>query len=892
MTQAQAGGSGTDPVLAARLAVPRLPGGFVRRPRLLRQLTEAVDRPLTLVNGPAGAGKSLLAADWTRRRAGAGDVVWLTAEREDDVPGVFWASLFQALRHAGLDLPDEAAAGPAQADAVGQPLLVRLAAHLAARREPLILVIDQFERVPGADVAAGLDYLLSGASSGLRLVLISRGEPLLPLHRYRLAGEITEIRARDLAFLPEECARLVGSQGLSLCDDAVRALTDRTEGWAAGLRLCALAAQQSDNPEVYLKDFEAGETTLADFLLAEVLAIQSAEAQDLVLRTSILEQTHVELANTLTGRRDAARILDGLAHTNAFVEPIGHRWYRHHPLFAEILRYRLRSRDPGLEAELHRRAARWLCERGRLADALPHAAAAGDWELAAEQLVEGLAVGWLFAGLEAGRLRRLFADMPPRAGGVCPELVRAASALTHQDANRALAHLERAEACVSVDGGPAAAVELTRAFLHVLAASLTGSADEAEDCAAAAEALECQTPDGQLAGHPELPGLLHAALGSACLWEGRFDRARSAFTRAVEVSADPAGAATRQAAMSRLALIDLLRGAPGRAQAKARAAIIEAEHRGLSPSPGTSVAHLVLARAAFERDELAVARAGLENAAACEASGRDPIVTAGVAVLRSRLLLADGDPAAALEALAPAWPAPWVADSVRTPSPWAWSEAAEAASAAHLAQGDPAAAADTAARAARRDPACAVALARARLAADGGAAALETLDEAGAVLADRPPAVAVRALLVRARAAQCAGDETAAARRLAQALTVARPDRLRRPFRETGEWVRRLLLTHPGLVEAHTWLPGDLRAGLPGAGSPARSDGGVLVEPLSVREREVLERAAQMMSTREIADDLYLSVNTVKTHLKNINRKLCATRRAEAVRRARRLRML
>ena len=897
MKQWDEGDPGADPLLAARFAVPRLPDGFVRRSRLLARLDQGLRRPLVLVNGPAGSGKSLLVADWTAR-TGADRVVWLTAEREDNVPAVFWACLLQALRNSGFDMPKDVA-GPVQADAVGHPLLARLAAHLAARSEPVVVVIDQFERVPSADVAGGLDYLLSHASTGLRLVLISRTEPLLPLHRYRVADEITEIRSRDLVFLPEESARLLGHQGLSLCDDAVRALTDRTEGWAAGLRLSALAATQSDNPEVYLKDFEAGETTLADFLLAEVLAVQSAEAQDLVVRTSILEQTHVDLADALTGRRDAARILDELAHTNAFVEPIGHHWYRHHPLFAEILRYRLRARDSGLVSELHRRAAQWLCERGRLADALPHAAAAGDWEFAAGRFVEGLAVGWLFAGLEAEKLRRLFTDMPPHIGGACPELVRAALALTHQDTNRAVAHLDRAEKHMSELGGQPAAVALIHAFLHVLAASLTGSADEAQQSAATADALECHTPDGQLASHPELPGLLHNALGSACLWEGRFDAARSAFTRAVEVSNDPAGAATRQDALSRLALIDLLRGTLGRAQAKARVAIIEAERCGLPPSSSTSVAHLVLARAAFERDELAVARAGLESAAGSATAEHDPIVTAGVAVLRSRLLLADGDPAAALEALAPAWPAPFVAESVETPSPWAWSEAAEAASAAHLAQGDPATAADTAAREAGHDPACAVALARAQLVAGGGAAALETLDSAGAALATQPSAVAVRALLVRARAAQFAGDEAAAARHLGKALALARPDRLRRPFRETGGWVRRLLRTHPGLVEGHGWLPGDLRAEVLGTGANASGlpggpglPDGMVVEPLSMREREVLERAAQMMSTQEIADDLYLSVNTVKTHLKNINRKLCATRRAEAVRRARQLRML
>lgn len=880
-----------EATLSAAFAVPPLPDGFVRRPRLLRLVTEGLRRPLLMVNGPAGAGKSLLVADWIVATAGrrAGVLAWLTVERDDAMPGVFFAHLLQVLRQAGLRLP-RALAEPADSDVVGRPLLVHLTSHLAVLGEPVILVVDQFERATGAPIADGLDFLITHSGAGLRTVLITRTDPQLPLHRYHTADRIAEIRGHDLTFLADETGRLVRSQGLALGDDTIRAFTDRTGGWVAGLRLAALAARQRPDPEAYIKQFETAETTIADFMTAEVLAGLSAQAQDLVLRTSILDRVHVDLANTLTGRRDAGRILDELAHANAFVESIGHHWYRHHPLFAQIMRYRLRAADPCLEAELHRSAAGWFHDAGQSMPALSHAALGGDWQVAAEWFVEDLSVGLLFAGLEADRLRSMFTRMPPETPGACPDLIRAALALERHDAVRALPHLTAAQQFLAANPGADPSTRLTCAFLYVLASALTGRADDAHHWAAAFDALEQQMSTGAVKCHPELIGLLRTALGSACLWEGRFDQARRALILAGD-SPGPAASATHQEAESRLALVDLLQGpsGPARPRDHARAAILETDRNGLARG-NAGIAHLVLARIALEHDEPADARANLQTAAASAAAGHDPIMTTVLAVTRSRLLLAEGDPAGALDALAPARSAVQRAAAAKSASNWARSEVAEAASAALLARGDADAAAAAAAREASHDPSCAVALAQAQLAADADPTALSTVEEM-ARAEGIAPTVVVRSLLVRARAAHRAGDDDSAVRRLALALDIARPECLRRPFRETGPWVSPLLRAHPNLAEAHDRL---MRHGQPQRrpAVPAEPVDDMIIEPLSAREREILERAAEMMSTREIADDLYLSVNTVKTHLKNINRKLCATRRAEAVRRARRLRML
>lgn len=876
-----------DPVLAARFSVPVLPKTFVRRPRLTERLTQGVRGPLTLVNGPAGAGKTLLVADWIAEGHAPGPPAWLTVAPEDNGPGVFWTYVLESLRRHGLAAEDDIGS-PAQPGEVDHSLLTRLAAELSRRAEPVVLVLDEFDRVgTSAEVAEELQFVLRNAGDGLRLLIISRTEPLLPLHRYRAAGDVTDIRGADLAFRPEETAELLDRHGMHLSDDGIRALTERTAGWAAGLRLCTLAAQGSDDPETFLKDFEAGQSTLADFLLAEVLDTQPAETQDLLLRTSILEQIHPGLANALTEGDDAEAILAGLQRANAFVEAIGHSWYRLHPLFAEILRVHLRVRHPGLEAELHRRAARWLSEAGLLAEALPHAADAGDWELAATWFIDGLAIGRLLTGLDSEHLDAFFSRMPPDVSGPAADLVRAARELAHHDIDRGLGHLRRAEQNVPEDdasGTPA--LRLSCALLGVLAARMTGSADRAEAAADDVEAAGHGIPAESLARHPELPALVLTDLGSAQLWAGRFDAAQSSLAGAVKADGGPDTALPRHECLSRLALIDFLRGWPARAESHAREAVAEAERSGLPPDARTGIAQLVLAAVAIDHDDLEVARTHLDHAASSTLP-RDPLVNAGLALLRSRLLLARGHPRAALRLLEEQQRCPTPGE----PSPWVNDRTALTMAGAYLADGRPGAAREVLEDAEGISGVeNVIAAARARLATGDGKAAHDLL-AALPTGHGEGPAITVRALLARAQTADALGDAAEAQRLVARALAVGRPEHLRRPFLESGPWLRRLTRRRPDVAQGHDWLP-EWLVGPTAAGEPDECPPAPVTEPLSQREHEVLERLAQMMSTEEIAADLYLSVNTVKTHLKSLYRKLSATRRGEAVRRARELHLL
>ncbi|MEU6485328.1 LuxR C-terminal-related transcriptional regulator [Streptomyces sp. NPDC046887] len=872
-----------DPFLRTRLAPPARPALFLPRRRLVRHLDQASRTPLTLLNGPAGAGKTLLAADWADGRRE--QVAWLTVEAGDRRPGMFWAYVREALRAGGAPAPDTAGlpADPGRAD---RRLLVALAAALHQHDRPVVLVLDEYDRMGASEVAEQLEFVLRHAGRGLRLVLVTRTEPPLPLHRYRTAGELTEIRAAELAFTPEEAAALLELHGLGgLPPYAVRDLVDRTRGWAAGLRLCALAARESADPERYLKEFEADRGAIADFLLAEVLRGRPEETQDLLLRVSVLDRFRPDLADTLTGRSDAEPILVGLHRANAFVERLEHSWYRLHPLFGEILRAHLRVRLPGLEPVLHRRAARWWRCQGVLPETLAHAAAAGDGDLAAGALVDDLAIGRLLTGPDADELARTTAPVGTGTSSPAADLVRAARDLARCDVERGLAGLRHAEERPAGGRAPGeaadqavdpAAARLSRALLEVLAARLTGCPRAAERAAATADGLLREVPARLLERHPEVPALLLTHLGSVRLWAGRFEEARAALTTAAGAPVAACTALPRAESMGHLALLDYLHGWLGRAERRALAAVSETERLDGSRPPGCGLAALVLAAVAVDRDELDRARA-LLGAAPRPPEGRDPVPAAGRALATTRLLLAGGNTRAAVEAADPAVP-------TAVASPWAAGHTALVTSAARLARGRPDEAAEALRGVPGDQPLCAVEAAALSLAAGRREAAVDLLDALRA-RGGTGPVVSVRAALVRARIAERAGDTQAARELVARALLDARRERLRRPFLDAGTWIRPLLDAAPARELAAGWLvPGPPGHGTP-PGPEARPAPLVAVE-LSAREHDVLERLAGMMSTEEIADDLQVSVNTVKTHLKAVYRKLAVNRRGDAVRRA------
>jgi LuxR family transcriptional regulator, maltose regulon positive regulatory protein len=419
-----------DPVLLSKITAPGLPGWAVPRPRIAAIMAESARVPLITVTGPPGAGKTMSIALWASGRTSTGPCAWMTVDDYDNRPGVFWSYVTAALRAAGVPVtPLSPAMASGKMDTeVGHGFLLRLASELAGQDPPVVLVLDDLHLLTAPAALDGLAYVLRNAAPGLRLIAGSRMDPLLPLHRYRAAGELAEIRAGQLAFSVAETTLLLAQHSIVLPDSAVQALTRRAEGWAAGLRLAAISLEGHPDPAQFVKEFSAEDSSITGYLVEEVLDAQPPPVRDLLLRTSILSRVSAEVADELTGGADAASVLPELARTNAFVRAVGPGVYRYHALFGSVLRLKLRRENPGQVPALHRRAALWYWRRGSLGEAVRHAADAGDWQLAAQMVVDDLAIGELIDPRGAP-LTDEFRRLPAAPPGARPEVLLVAAAM-------------------------------------------------------------------------------------------------------------------------------------------------------------------------------------------------------------------------------------------------------------------------------------------------------------------------------------------------------------------------------------------------------------------------------------------------------------------------------
>src|SRR5262245_17459980 len=399
-----------DPILASKITVPNVPGWALQRPRVTALITRGLRRcPLTIITGPPGAGKTMALALWAATESGP--VAWVTPDKYDNRPGVFWSYVVAALRRSGVAVP-KALSATVRGRTAEHLFLLRLASALAAQDPPVTLVVDDFHVITEPRMCSGLDFLLRNVGAGLRLAVASQADPPLPLHRYRLAGELTEIRAGDVAFTVTEAGQLLARHGCPLSPGSLDCLMRHAEGWAAGLRLAAISLAARRHPDPFVGHLVTEDSAVTGYLVHEVLDAQPREAREVLLGASILETVNAEAAAELTGNGQAGQILTALAHANAFVQPIGGGWYRFHTMFAEVLRRKLRLEFPDRVPALHQRAAEWCERNGRLDDAVRHAARAGDWPLAARMVIDGLAIGEIIEPRGGESMADEFAAMP------------------------------------------------------------------------------------------------------------------------------------------------------------------------------------------------------------------------------------------------------------------------------------------------------------------------------------------------------------------------------------------------------------------------------------------------------------------------------------------------
>jgi LuxR family transcriptional regulator, maltose regulon positive regulatory protein len=732
----------------------------------------------------------------------------------------------------------------------------------------------------------------------LRFVLATRHDVRLGLHRLRLEGELTEIRAADLRFTAAEAREMFDAAGVALPDSAVVMLHERTEGWAAGLRLAALSLAGHPDPGRFAAEFSGTERTVAEYLLAEVLERQPGEVRRLLLRTSGLERVNGELADLLTGASGAERVLQDLEEANAFVVSLdaARSWFRYHHLFADLLQLELRRTQPAEVAALHELAAGWLAGHGYPVEAIRHAQAAGDWVLAA-RLLAGHWPGLYLGGQEA-TVHALMAGFPARVPAADAELAAVAAA-----AELARGSLEAAKRYLGLaEQGSAPGPEGRRGQADVLLGvvqlllarqqgNLPAAAEQAQRLQALAEAPDPAQYDLAPAARAGLGDELRAfalvKIGDSETWAGRLDQAESHLEQGVALARRIGRPYLEFMGLVNRAEIELNRPFFPRAAERSRQAIDLAERHGWTDDPAACTAFMTLGAALAWQGRLDEAEAWVQRAERIFRAEANPAVAMGGQYVRGQLELGRGRAADALAGFRAAGRLAGLHPLARPLRAWLVH--------ALVRLGETGEAGQVLAGLGERDRDRAemrIAAAVLRLARDdphAATAALAPVLDGSARIGWR--SWLVEAFLLEAIARDALGDPAAAERALERALDLAEPDRALMWF---------LMHPAPGLLErqarqrtGHAALIAQILDLLAGNGpAPAPAGPQPPLEPLSKSEIRVLRYLPTHLTAAEIASELSVSTTTVKTHLRNLYAKLGAHRRAEAVESARALGLL
>ncbi|MGY1726400.1 LuxR C-terminal-related transcriptional regulator [Geodermatophilus sp. SYSU D01062] len=866
-------------LLASKLTPPEPGEATVLRPRLTTALSRAVQRsPLTLVSGPAGSGKTVLAASWARSRPDDDPVAWLTVDDYDDA-AAFWSYVVGALESVGLARAGLSSLEPGEPEPPG--FVPSLAGRVAALPRPVTLVVDDADHVRDRSIGTGLDLLVRHSGGRLRLVLCARADPPVPLHQYRLAGTVSEIRADELAFTVDETRELFAAMGVPVSPEVARRLHGEAQGWAVGLRLAGAALAQGASPEHLVTSLAQDDGSVAQYLFAEVLQRQPAPVRRFMLRVSVTAELWPDLVDRLCGRPIGRRVLAGLARANAFVEaaPGAPGGYRVHPLFREMLQAQLAYDHPGDVAALHRTCAAWYAAAGRVPEAVGHAAAAEDWPVVARLLVDDLLVARLLAHGTDAALDGVRA-LPERFRGPDAAVLRTAVALT-DGAAPAAADLADVAAARGEGSRPALRASAALASLATAAASGVPAGARLAEADTAAPLLAALRDEDRQDG----AAVLGALRASAALGTDEPTGQLAAGLRTAAAAAQAAGSRhLRSGTVASLGLLEALEGRLNHAVELAGESERLAAQEGRDDATREPASATALAWTHLRRYDLPAAREWLGRAHARTRSRGDG--TAGathaeplLAVLQSQLLRLRHEYDAAERCLGPHLRGPrlprWVAEPVI-------SEVVRLAVArGHVTEGL------SMLRETRADEPWSRRLRATVDLLSGDPTAVTPTEPTGT----RAPAAVVEARVIRACQLLEGGHAPAAVDELAEALELARPELLRWPFIDTPPQARRLLRTQTRLQGPAAWLnpsattpprPGGTRAAAPRAVPD-------VVQELSERETEVLRHLAGMLSTAEIAATMFISVNTVRTHIRSILRKLAVSRRNQAVRRAREL---
>ncbi len=892
-------------VLQTKLYVPRPRPKQVLRPRLSERLDRGGSK-LVLVSAPAGFGKTTLLTEWLAAApvdGGRRSATWLSLDSGDNDPAHFWTYVIAGLRTlapamgaSALDLLQAPQALPMEA------VLTTLINDLGTIDGDVVLVLDDYHVIESRGVHDGMTFLVDHLPPQLRLVIASRADPPLPLARMRAGGELVEVRAADLRFTADETAAyLNGAMALELTAPDVAALDARTEGWIAALQLAALSMQGRDDATKFIAGFAGDDRYVVDYLVEEVVQRQSEEVQDFLLHTSVLSRLSGAVCDAVANRSDGRAMLQTLERGNLFLVPLDdqRRWYRYHHLFADVLQARLLDERSELVPELHRRASQWYADNGEPAEAIRHAMAGGDVERAADLVELSLAVvrrdrqepllrGWLEAlPDDVVRMRPVLCIA--FAGSMLGTAEVAGVEARLRDAERWVEQLAR-----QPDGGrPEGMVavneeELRRlpTWVAVYSAGLALALGDGEATIThARRALSLREEDDLLA-----LGAGTALIGLACWAEGDIETTYEAYVACLDTFERAGHIADVLGIAITVGDICVIRGRLSEATRTYENALALVASHGAPVPRGTADMHVALSRVHDERGDLDSARRELQRSQELGDHLGLPQNRYRWRVAMARIRQAEGDLDGALDLLdeaermyvgdfsprvrpIPALKARVLLEQGRLADVHEWAgreglSADDELSYLHEFEH--------------------VTLARALLAEDRVDDAFGLLERllAAAEAGGRTGAV-IEILVLQALALQRLGDLPGALSDVDRALELAEPEGHVRVFADKGPPMAELLRAATAERPASAYLE-QLLAGL---GGPARAErrpvrSGQLVEPLSEREHDVLRLLATDLSGPEIGRRLVVSLNTVRTHTKNIYAKLGVNSRRAAVRRA------
>ena len=907
-----------SPLVETKLYVPRLRRSLVARPRLSGRLSGGSEARLTLISAPAGFGKTTLLTAWLGTAAAENrSVAWLSLDESDRRPATFWTYVITALQTA---VPGVGAGVLPLLQSAQPPIETVLAAvlnELSAVPNDVDLVLDDYHLVDGPDLRAGMAFLLEHLPPHVHLVISSRADPLLPLARLRARGELVEVRAADLRFTPDEVAAYLNDViGLDLAAQDIAALEGRTEGWIAALQLAALSMQGREDIAGFIAGFAGDDRYIVDYLVEEVLQRQTEQIRTFLLRTCLLDRLSGALCDAVTGEPGGRATLESLDRANLFLVPLddSRHWYRYHHLFAEMLQAHLLDERADEVPELHRRASRWYEQSGQPSPAVRHALAAGDVERAAD-LVElagpalrrsrqeatirgwldvipeevvrrrpvlavGL-VGALMAGGEFGGIEERLRDaerwlepaVPDREGpqarsermivvdekelsrlpGVI-EMSRAGLALIRGDLPDTLRHAQ-----LAIDRATAED-HVTRAGASALSglAFWTGG-----DLEAAHQAYSAGVQGLQLAGHISDVLGCSIALADILSTQGRLGDALRTFDQALQLSSSEPGTVLRGTADMYVGMSQIAceRGDLKTATHHLLHSQELGEHIGLPQNPYRW--RVAMARVREFQGDLTGALTLLDEAQRVYMGDFSPNVRP-VPALRARVLAAQGHVAQALD--------------------WAREKGLSVD--------------DNLSYVREFEHVTLATVLLARYSTDGEGTSLHQVTHLlerllPAADAGGRTGTVIEILVLQALTHHAGGDTPGALAPLERALTLAEPEGYVLVFVGEGPPMVSLLTVvarqRPGWDYVRRLLAActdDGRA-VPVRAPGERARLGVgLVEPLSERELDVLRLLATDLDGPEIARQLIVSLNTMRTHTKSIYAKLGVNSRRAAVRQA------